>query len=155
MPPIGSMDVTVAWDAERYPEVWIDMAKEICDAVDLPAITHPVTTSSAKYGTGLPLSATMKMCAEIPQIAGWKMTYSYGGFRTIARALRQLPRHVAILCASAVYFHEFLAWGRFDGTVTGSFNYAMEPMVNHIEAWRRDDVKAARLIWDSGLAELQ
>jgi 4-hydroxy-tetrahydrodipicolinate synthase len=154
MPPMGSMDVTTAWDSERYPEVWLDMAKEICDAVDLPAITHPVTTPSAKYGSGLPLGPTIKMCQEIPQIVGWKMTYNYGGFRLIARALRRLPRHVAILCATAAYFHEYLAWGRFDGSVSGSWNYAMEPMVDHIEAWRRGDLNAARQIWDSGLAEL-
>src|SRR5450432_4171947 len=75
MPPMGSMDITTAWDSEKYPEVWLDMAKEICDAVDLPAITHPVTTPSAKYGSGLPLGPTIKMCQEIPQIVGWKMTY--------------------------------------------------------------------------------
>jgi len=27
MPPIGALDVTIGWDTERYPEVWIDMAK--------------------------------------------------------------------------------------------------------------------------------
>ena len=131
------MDVTTAWDSERYPEVWVDMAKEICDAVDLPAITHPVTTPSAKYGSGLPVGPTAKMCQEIPQIVGWKMTYSYGGFRIVARALRRLPRHVAILAPQPLIFNEYLAWGRFDGSVSGSWNYAMEPMVDHIEAWRR------------------
>ena len=154
IPPVGAMDITTSWDSERYPEVWVDMAKAICDAVGLPAITHPVTPPTPQYGNGLPLSATLKMCREVPQIIGWKMTYSYGGFRMIARGLRQLPRPVAILCATAVYFHEYLASGQFDGTVTGSFNYAMEPMIDHIEAWRRGDVEAARQIWNSGLAEL-
>ena len=154
MPPMGAMDVTTSWDSERYPEVWIDMAKKICDAVNLPAITHPVTTASPRYGNGLPMGPTIKMCTEIPQIVGWKMTYSYGGFCTIAQALRKLPRHVDILCATAVYYHEYLACGRFDGTVTGSFNYAMEPMIDHIEAWKRGDIAEARRIWDSGLCEL-
>lgn len=154
MPPIGAMDITTSWDAESYPEVWIDMAKEICDAVDLPALTHPVTTSSPAYGNGLPVGPTIQMCQAIPQIVGWKMTYSYGGFRIIARALRQLQRPVAILGATAVYFHEYLATGCFDGTVSGSFNYAMEPMIDHIEAWRRGDAKGALEIWNSGLSEL-
>lgn len=154
MPPMGSMDVTTSWDSERYPEVWLDMAKEICDAVDLPAITHPVTTNHPKYGNGLPLGPTVKMCTEIPQIIGWKMTYNYGGFRIIARALRQLPRRVGIMCATACYFHEYLAGGNFEGTVTGSFNYAMEAMIDHIEAWRRGDLETARRIWTSGLDEL-
>lgn len=154
MPPMGSMDVTTSWDSERYPEVWGDMAKEICDAVDLPAITHPVTTTNPRYGNGLPLGPTLKMCADIPQIVGWKMTYNYAGFCTIARALRQLPRTVAVMCATAVYFHEYLANEQMDGTVTGSFNYAMEPMIEHIQAWRRGDVEMARRIWKGGLQEL-
>ncbi len=154
IPPMGAMDVTTSWDAERYPEVWVDMAKQICDAVHLPAITHPVASPSPKYGNGLPLSATLKMCTEVPEIIGWKMTYNYEGYRIISRGLRQFPRHVAILGAPAVYFHEGLASGQFDGTVTGSFNYAMEPMIDHIQAWKRGDLHTARRIWDSGLAEL-
>lgn len=154
IPPMGAMDVTGSWNAERYPDVWVDMAKEVCDAVDLPAITHPVSSTTPKFGHGLPLSTTIKMCTDIPQIIGWKMTYPYNAYRVIARGLRQLPRRVAILAASAVCFHEFWATGQVDGTVTGSFNYAMEPMIDHIEAWRKGDIEKARKIWDSGLAEL-
>jgi 4-hydroxy-tetrahydrodipicolinate synthase len=154
IPPMGAMDVTCSWNAERYPEVWVDMAKEICDAVSLPAITHPVAPGGPTFGVGLPLSATLKMCSEVPQIIGWKMTYSYDGYRIIARGLRTFHRHVAILGAAASRFHENLATGQFDGTVSGSYNYAMEPMIDHILAWRRGDAKAARDIWDGGLAEL-
>ncbi len=154
IPPIGAMDVAGSWDAEKYPEVWIDMAKAIKDAVDLPAIAHPVASTTPAFGIGLPLSATLKMIEEVPDFVGWKMTYSHEGFRKLARALRELDQHVGIFGACAVFFHEALALDMFDGTVTGSFNYAMEPMIDHINAWRENDVKRAREIWDNGLAEL-
>ena len=154
MPPLGSIDITACWDADKYPEVWIDMAKAQVDAVDLPAITHPVAMVTPEFGPGLPLSATLQMCKEIPNIVGWKMVYNYGGSRVIANALRSLDRHVAILEAPGNYFHEALATGYFDGTLSGSFCYAMEPMIDHINAWRRKDIDEARRIWHSGLAEL-
>jgi len=154
IPPMGSMDVTVSWDADKYPEVWVDMAKAAVEAVDLPAIVHPTAPASAAFGIGLPLGATLQMCREIPNIIGWKMVYSYEGSRKVARALRALDRHVAILGAPAFLFHENLATGYFDGTVSGSFCYAMEPMIDHINAWRRGDIGEACRIWNSGLADL-
>jgi dihydrodipicolinate synthase/N-acetylneuraminate lyase len=154
MPPVGSMDITTSWNAEKYPEVFVEMAKAEVDAVDLPAIVHPVGSASVAFGIGLPLVATMRMCKEIPNIVGWKMTYSYPGGITIAKALRTLDRHVGILRASARFFHENLATDYFDGTVTGSFNYAMESMIDHINAWRRRDFEEACRIWKGGLADL-
>jgi len=154
IPPMGSMDVTVAWDADKYPEVWVDMAKAQVEAVDLPTIVHPTAPASPAFGIGLPLGATLQMCQEIPNIIGWKMVYSYAGSIIIAKALRALDRHVAILSAPANLFHENLATGYFDGTVTGAFCYAMEPMVDHINAWRRRDVEEACRIWQAGLADL-
>lgn len=154
MPPIGCMDITTSWNADKYPEVFVDFAKAQVDAVDLPAIVHPVAPVSAAFGIGLPLGATLQMCREIPNIVGWKMTYAYHGSVAVAKALRELPRHVGVLRATAKFFHENLATGLFDGTVTGSFNYAMEKMIDHINAWRRGDAKEACTIWASGLAEL-
>jgi dihydrodipicolinate synthase/N-acetylneuraminate lyase len=154
MPPVGSMDITTSWNAEKYPEVFVDMAKAEVDAVDLPAIVHPVGAPSAAFGIGLPLAATMRMCKEIPNIVGWKMTYSYPGGITIAKALRTLDRHVGVLRASARFFHEYLATDYFDGTVSGSFNYAMESMIDHIDAWKRRDLEKACRIWKSGLEDL-
>ena len=124
------------------------MAKAIKDAVDLPAIAHPVASTTPAFGIGLPLSATLKMIEEVPDFVGWKMTYSHEGFRKLARALRELDQHVGIFGACAVFFHEALALDMFDGTVTGSFNYAMEPMIDHINAWRENDVKGPGEIWD-------
>jgi dihydrodipicolinate synthase/N-acetylneuraminate lyase len=65
-----------------------------------------------------------------------------------------MDRRVGVFAASAIYFHENLASGQFDGTVTGSFNYGLEAMIDHIQAWRRKDVDKARRIWNAGLAEL-
>jgi len=154
MPPVGSMDITTSWNAEKYPEVFVEMAKAEVDAVDLPAIVHPVGGATPAFGIGLPLVATMRMCKEIPNIVGWKMTYSYPGGITIAKALRTLDRHVGILRASARFFHENLATDYFDGTVSGSFNYAMESMIDHIQAWKRRDLDEACRIWKGGLADL-
>ena len=70
------------------------------------------------------------------------------------RAARSVDRHVGILRASARFFHEYLATDYFDGTVTGAFNYAMESMIDHINAWRRRDVDEACRIWKAGLEDL-
>lgn len=95
------------------------------------------------------------MLERFPQIIGWKMTYNYTGNRKVSRAIRNLDRHVALLPAMAIYFHEFLACGNFDGCLTGSFNFALEPMLAHINAWHKGDITKAREIWDGGLAEIQ
>ncbi len=154
IPPMGAIDVTTSWNADKFPEVWIDMAKAQVEAVDLPAIAHPTASPSPLYGIGLPLEATLKMCKDIPNIIGWKMVYAYPGWVRVARALRSLNRHVAVMGASAHYFHENLATDYFDGTVTGSFNYAMEPMIDHIKAWRARNLDDANRIWKSGLEDL-
>jgi dihydrodipicolinate synthase/N-acetylneuraminate lyase len=156
MPPMGAGDITASWNPTRYPEVWIDMVKETISAAggDMPVLCHPTSSISMAYGNGFPMESTVRMCQEIPNIVGWKMTYNYDGYRTVARALRQLDRHVGILAAPGVYFHENLASRQFDGTVSGSFNYSLEPMIDHINAWRRGDVEEACRIWDGGLSEI-
>ncbi len=155
LPPIGTQDITTCWDAVSYPEIWVDMVRAIADATpDLPMVLHPVASLSMVYGVGLPVEATLAMLDEIPQIAGWKMTYAYQGYRLIARTLRNYPRHVGVLGAMGVHFHEYLANGYFDGTASGSFNYALERHVEHIAAWRAGDIALAQQIWADGLAEL-
>lgn len=157
MPPIGSMDITIAWDAARYPEVWGDLIGSVVEACpNMPILCHPTASPSAAYGIGLPVEATIAVLKRFPQIIGWKMTYNYEGHRKVSRAIRALDRHVAILGASAVNFHENLASGDFDGTVTGSFNYALEPMIAHINAFREHDIIKACEVWvDGGLRDLQ
>jgi dihydrodipicolinate synthase/N-acetylneuraminate lyase len=154
-PAIGAQDVAVAWDADNYPEVMTDMFQAIAAEVDLPMVVHPVATPSIRYGIGLSAAATRYVCEQVPNVVGWKMTYNYNGYREIARVLRSLPRRVEVLGALAKFFHENLANEQFDGTSSGAWNYAPEPMMEHILAWRRGEVKRATEIWNSGLAQLQ
>lgn len=149
-PPEGDTSVSTAWNADKYPEVWVDQALEIARAADLPMIAHPTAGVTPVFGKGLPVEATKSMCQQVPNIIGWKMVYNYDGGMIIARALRALNRHVAILCASATHFHEYLATGYFDGTVSGSWNYGLEPMVDHINAFRKNDLVAANKLWKAG-----
>jgi 4-hydroxy-tetrahydrodipicolinate synthase len=154
IPPAGSMDVSIAWDSVKYPEVWLDQIKAQDQAVNMPIFTHPVTSPAQPWGIGLPLEPTLKFCREVPNIVGWKTTYAYPGHRILARAMRRHAPDVALLCSSAHFFHEYLAVGNLDGTISGSWNYAMEPMLEHIEAFQRNDLVAARKIWDGGMALL-
>lgn len=150
IPPMGSGDVTNSWDPVKYPEIWIDMAKAEVDAVDLPAIAHPTAPVTPQWGVGLPVGAALQMCKEIPNIVGWKMTYSYHGGLIVAKALRALDRHVGLLRAGTNFFHEHLALGYLDGTVTGALNYSMELIIDHINAWKNNDIDEARRIWFGG-----
>lgn len=154
LPPIGMMDITSCWDPERYPEIWIDMAKAQASAAGLPAIVHPVAGRTPTFGIGLPLAPALLMCREIPEIVGWKMTYSYEGTKIMAKGLRTLERRVAALIATGRYFHDHLATGILEGSLSGSYNYAMEPMMTHLAAWKKKDLAEASRIWNSGLYDL-
>ncbi len=154
IPPMGSGDVTYAWNPEKYPEVWIDIAKAIDKAVNLPIIVHPTSGVSPMYGVGLPVGPTLKMCRAVPNIVGWKMTYNYTGWKTVAEGLRSLDHHVAVLGAPSDLWHVALLNEWFDGTVNGGMNYGMEPMIDHIRAWKRNDLLEARRIWKAGLEKL-
>jgi len=154
-PPGGAQDVTSCWDADSYPEIWSDQIKAQDRVVDLPIITHPVSGSRVPFTPGLPLNATLQICREVPNIVGWKMTYAfYEGFRIVANGLRSLDRHVAVLGALATRFHEYNATGLFDGTLSGFWNFALEPMLDHLDAWRCRDIDRACRIWNGGLVQL-
>lgn len=155
MPPMGSGDVTYAWNPILYPEVWIDMMRAITDATNLPLIVHPTCPFTPMYGVGLPLPAVLKICREIPHIIGWKMTYNYAGHNTVAEGLRTLDHHVGILSAPADLWHVLSLNEQIDGAVNGSLSYAWEPMVDHLQAWRRNDLTEARRIWNGGLKKFQ
>lgn len=142
-PPMGSGDVTRSWLADKYPEVWIDQAHAQLAAADLPAIVHPTAGSTG----WLPLDATLAMCRALPNIFAWKMTYPYEEYRRIATGLRTLDRRVAIFGASGHRFHEYLAVELFDGAATGALCYALEPMLEHVSAWRRQDLPRAQMLW--------
>ena len=150
MPPIGTIDIVAAWDSRKNPEVWIDQLREIADAVNLPVIIHP---TGGKF-FALPLESGMKTVDAVPQIVGYKMITE--DFNAMARALRAYTkRHVAILPAGAGNMHPAIQNGWFDGTVSGSWNYAMEKTADAIVAARdeKDMAKAERL-WGDGLLAL-
>lgn len=155
MPPIGAIDITTSWNASAYPEVWLDDIKAIDAACDLPMIAHPVATASMAYGIGIPTEATLAICDAVPNMIGWKMTYNWEGWKRVGRALRSRKSPVTVLGACASLFHEAIACDLFDGTVTGSFNYAMEPMLEHIALSRQHKSEEALQLWASGLASLQ
>jgi 4-hydroxy-tetrahydrodipicolinate synthase len=153
-PPGGAQDVTSCWDADGYPEIWLDQIIAQDRAVDLPIVTHPVGGAKPPFYPGLPLDATLAICREVKNIVGWKMTYTYEGFRLIAKGLRGLDRPVAVMGALASRFHEYRATGMFDGTLSGFWTFAKEPMLDHLDAWDRGDFEAAYKIWTSGLCDL-
>lgn len=153
-PPGGAQDVTSCWDADMYPEIWGDTIKAQDRAVDLPIVTHPVSGSDFPFYPGLPVQATVALCREIPNIVGWKMTYMYDGYKFVANALRSLDRPVAVMGALASRFHEYRANDLFDGTLSGFWNFARDPMLDHLDAWDRGDYPAASEVWKSGLVKL-
>jgi len=153
-PPIGAGDIVAIWDSDKYPEVFSDIIKDVTAAVDLPCIIHPVGRYSIPFGQGLPLKTTKAILDECPNVIGWKMTYNFDGYRKIARFLQNYERPVAILAAVGHYMHENHADRMFDGTSSGAWNYALEPMMEHLKLWRKGDWKAATDLWEGGLAQL-
>ncbi|MCD9199945.1 dihydrodipicolinate synthase family protein [Aeromicrobium wangtongii] len=154
-PPVGAQDVTSCWNADMYPEVFVDILQAIAAEVDLPMIIHPVAQMSPGYGVGLTSAVTRTILREVPNVVGWKMTYNYDGYRTITDVIRAEDRPIEVLGAVAKYFHENLLNGAMDGTSSGAWNYALEPMMAHIQAWRAGDVEQATKIWEGGLRQLQ
>jgi 4-hydroxy-tetrahydrodipicolinate synthase len=153
-PPGGAQDVTSCWDADGYSEIWLDQIIAQDRALDLPIVTHPVGGAKPPFHPGLPLAATLTICRAVKNIVGWKMTYMYDGFHLIAKGLRGLDRPVAVMGALGSRFHEYRATGLFDGTLSGFWTFAKEPMLEHLEAWDRRDLEAACAIWNGGLSEL-
>jgi 4-hydroxy-tetrahydrodipicolinate synthase len=151
--PIGG--AMAGWDPEMYPEVWLDFAKAVCNAVpNTPIIGHGVAGFHPLWGIGLPLNITVRTCKEIPAIMGWKMVYPLESHPIIAKALRKLDTHVGVFEAPGLYFHTSLSLGIVDGSVSGSWNYALEPMIEHIKAWQNKDIDEAGRIWHNGLENL-
>ena len=154
-PPGGAQDVTSCWDADNYPEIWLDQIMAQDRAVDLPIVTHPVGGAKPPFYPGLPLDATLRICSEVPNVVGWKMTYMYDGFQIIANGLRALDRHVAIMGALGVTLSRVSTRpGCSTARLSGFWNFALEPMLDHLDAWDAKDVDKARAIWDGGLHQL-
>lgn len=154
MPPMGSLEVVTAGGSQAYPEAWVDHVRSVAEVSDLPIIMHPTAPLSGQYGAGLPREPTMAVLEEVENVVGWKMTYNLGGYNEVAEAIQGLDRNVNVMCASGSYYQEKLAAGYFDGSVSGSFNYALEPMLDHYLAWKEGDIAEATRIWEDGLADL-
>jgi 4-hydroxy-tetrahydrodipicolinate synthase len=150
LPPAGSLDLVTMWNAERYPEYWLDQIKAIDAAANLPIIAHPVGPVTPQWGIGIPGETARLICNEVKNVIAWKMTYNYEGTRRMWTILRGLDRPVSIMAAGGKLFHEYMAYDVMDGTVSGSWNYALEAMLDHIEAWQAEDLKRARRIWGPG-----
>ncbi len=150
MPPIGTIDIVAAWDPVKNPEVWIDQLRAIADAVELPVIIHP--TGGMYFA--MPLEPAMKIVDAVPQIVGYKMITA--DVDAMAAALRAYSkRHVGVLLAGAAAMHGAIVGGYFDGTVSGSWNYAMEPTLDAIVAARdENDAAKAERLWGDGLLDL-
>lgn len=146
LPPSGPSDITISWNSQRHPEIWLDVVKAIDAEVNLPMISHPTVVEVPGWGRSLALEPTLKMCKEVPNIVGWKMTYSYENYKKIASGLRSLDQHVAVLAAKPEHVLECIAADIFDGTATGTLNFAMEPMIDQIEACRAGNFAEGRKI---------
>ncbi len=115
-PPSGSAEISRLWDPVEEPEVWIGQLREQDRVADPPIIPHATAPFTPAYGGGLPAPAVARMCNEIHNIVGWKVVCNYDGYRRVAKTLRGLDHHVAILPARASNYHEMQALGHFDGT---------------------------------------
>lgn len=150
MPPAGCIDLVTAWKTDQYPEYWLDQIKAIDAVADLPIVAHPVGSPTPQWGIGVAGETAKLICETVPNVIGWKGIYNYEGLRKIWKIMRDLDRPVAIMAAGGRFFHEYLAYDVLDGTVSGSWNYALEPMLDHIDAWRAGDHKKALEIWNEG-----
>lgn len=150
MPPAGCIDLVTAWKSDVYPEYWLDQIKAIDEAADLPIIAHPVGAPTPQWGIGVAGETAKLICEQVPNVIGWKGIYNYEGLRKIWKIMRGLDRPVSIMAAGGRFFHEYLAYDVLDGTVSGSWNYGLEPMLDHIDAWRAGDHGKALQIWNEG-----
>jgi dihydrodipicolinate synthase/N-acetylneuraminate lyase len=150
IPPIGTIDIVAMWDPERHPEVWGDQIKAITEATDLPAILHP--TGGKHFG--MPVKPALQILDAAPHVVGYKMITN--DEKEMVAALRgYTKRHIGILLAGAASFHRAILGGYFDGTVSGFWNYSMEPMVEAVVAARdQKDTARAEAIWNNGLLAL-
>ena len=74
---------------------------------------------------------------------------------TVAVLRGYTKRHVGVLAAAANAFKSHIAGGTFDGTVSGFWNYAQEPMLDAVVALRDEKNEAkGNKIWGPELTAL-
>lgn len=147
-PPTGTMEVGTAIDGAQNPEIWTDWVKMIAEATQLPLILHPAHPRTQEWAGALPLPTVKMVLEQVPSVVGYKMIYGndVAHFR-IARFIRSLPRHVAILNALHYCYHTTWLCGLLDGMVQGAWNWNKEAMQDHILALEAGDWPLVKQIY--------
>jgi dihydrodipicolinate synthase/N-acetylneuraminate lyase len=148
LPPTGTAEVSISINGSRNPEIWTDYVRAIAEATELPLIIHPAHPYTQQWGGALPIETVQSVVESIPSVVGWKMIYGveHAHFH-VARYLRSLPRHVAVLNETHFGLHTCLMCDLVDGAVQGYYNYGKEPAIEHALAWQRGDLAAAKRIY--------
>lgn len=157
-PPLGSADVTISWNQDLYPEIWLDWILGIDAAVDMPIILHPSTPSTTEWGGGVSvplLKETLDLC---PNVVGWKAIAEAKYFDEYFKMLRdyekETGRHVGILGAGAFSFLDFARKDCLDGCVSCFTNFSMEALIEMFDAINEGNDARAQEMMDNGLRDL-
>lgn len=148
LPPGGMAAVTTSLNGAKNPEIWTDYVRTIAEVTQLPIIVHPAHPHTEQWGGALPMESVRSIVENVPSVVGWKMIYGieHAHF-TVARYLRSLPRHVAVLNETHFGIHTSLFCDLVDGAVQGYYNFIKEPAVDHLLAWQRGDFAQVKRIY--------
>lgn len=157
-PPLGSADITISWDQEVYPEIWLDWVLGIDAAVDMPIIIHPSTPANTKWGGGLSIPLVKQTIEQCKNVVGWKAIAEEKYFSEYCKMFRdyekETGRHVAILGAGAYSFVDFAKMDCLDGCVSCFTNFSMEGLLPIFDACNAGDEAEAQRLLDNGLKKL-
>lgn len=157
-PPLGSADVTISWDQEVYPEIWLDWVLGIDEAVHMPIIIHPSTPDNTKWGGGLSIPLVKQTIELCENIVGWKAIAKEAYFSDYCKMLRdyekETGRHIGILAAGAFSFVDFAKMDCLDGCVSCFTNFSMEGLLPIFDACNEGNEEEAQRLLDNGLREL-
>jgi 4-hydroxy-tetrahydrodipicolinate synthase len=156
LPPAGTAEVSTAIDGAKNPEIWTDYVRAIAEATELPLIVHPAHPYTQQWGGALPIETVRSVVENVPSVVGWKMIYGveHAHFK-VARYLRSLSRHVAILNETHFGLHTCLVCNLVDGAVQGYYNYGKEPAVEHALAWQRGDLAEVKRIYNQQIVPVR
>ena len=157
-PPLGSADITISWDQEVYPEIWLDWVLAIDKAVDMPIIIHPSTPGNTKWGGGLSIDLVKQTVLQCKNVVGWKAIAEEMYFPAYCKMLRELEketgRHISILGAGAFQFITFAMMDCLDGCVSCFANFSMEALCKVFDRINADDLDGAQALLKNGMNQL-
>ena len=149
MPPSGTMEVSQDIDCSGNPEIWTDHTAAIAEATQLPLIIHAANHWTFQWGFGVPIETAKMMLEQVPSIVGWKMIYgNVAAHFRVAKYIRTLSRHVAILNAPYFAHHTALLCDLYDGGVQGTYNFLLESLMDHHLVWEAGDMDGVKRIWN-------